>query len=94
MLQVLGLLGSRVVLFCLLHLGVSWLKPNNIRKKGTLIIRGLLGNLDYTVMLRHVIKPDLTLFYVSRPFIAVVFSIISMVTTIVIVPSDQRAFLF
>ena len=37
-------LGSPVVPFCPFCLGVSLLKPN-IRKKGTLIIKGLLGNL-------------------------------------------------
>ena len=37
-------LGSPVVPFCPFCLGVSLLKPN-MRKKGTLIIKGLLGNL-------------------------------------------------
>ena len=40
-----GRLGFPVVPFCPFYLGVSLLKPN-IRKKGTLIIKGLLGNLD------------------------------------------------
>ena len=38
-------LGSSVVPFCPFHLGVSLLKPN-IMKNGTLMIKGLLGNLD------------------------------------------------
>ena len=38
------LLGSPVVPFFRFYVGVSLLKLN-IRKKGTLIIRGLLGNL-------------------------------------------------
>ena len=38
-------LGSPVVPFCPFYLGVSFLEPN-IRKKGTLIIKGLLGNLE------------------------------------------------
>ena len=33
-----------MVLFCPFYLGVSLLKPN-IRRKGTLIVRGLLGDL-------------------------------------------------
>ena len=36
--------GTPVVPFCPFHLGVSLLKLNS-RKKGTLIINGLLGNL-------------------------------------------------
>ena len=37
-------LGTPVVPFCPFYLGVSLLKPNS-RKKGTLIIKGSLGNL-------------------------------------------------
>ena len=40
------LLGSPVVPFYPFSFWVPLLKPNS-RKKGTLIIRGLLGNLDY-----------------------------------------------
>ena len=38
-------LGSPVVPFCPFYLGVSVLKPN-IWKEGTLIVKGLLGNLE------------------------------------------------
>ena len=38
-------LGTPVVPFCPFYFGVSFLKLNS-RKKGTLIINGLLGNLD------------------------------------------------
>ena len=42
------LLGSPVVPFCPFNLGVSLFKPN-IRKKGILIMKGLLGNLGFMV---------------------------------------------
>ena len=38
-------LGSAVIPFCPFYLGVSLLKPN-IRRRGTPIIKGLLGNLE------------------------------------------------
>ena len=42
--QLERILGSPVILFCPFYLGVSLLTPNT-REKGTLIIKGLLGNL-------------------------------------------------
>ena len=41
-------LGTPVVPFCHLYSGVSFLKLNS-REKGTLIIHGLVGNLDGSV---------------------------------------------
>ena len=43
----LPLLGTPVVPFCPFYLGVSLFKPNS-RKKGTLIIKGFLGNLVWS----------------------------------------------
>ena len=43
--KVVQTLGSPVVPFCPFSLGLPLLKPNS-RKKGTLIIKGLLGNLE------------------------------------------------
>ena len=43
--QVIALLGTPVIPFCPFYFGVSSLKMKS-RKRGTLIIHGLLGNLD------------------------------------------------